>query len=236
MSGLLERFSLSAGNAAKRALEWALPRRFVVQGGGHASGIALTFDDGPHPQNTPRILDCLDHLGAKATFFVQGAMAKAHPGVVKDAARRGHRIGNHGYHHHSARAVPVSKFVADIQQCQSLLQDLLGSDASLDFRPPYGHLTPGTLWAMMRCEFRIVFWSIDSRDSFVQDGNELARSIARIPLRASEVMLFHDDYAHTVQALPAILADLQSRGCTFSRLDDARGIRSTSMPRGQRVS
>lgn len=213
-----------------------MPNRFVVQGGELAPGIALTFDDGPHPVNTPRILDCLDRVGAKATFFVQGAMAEAHPEIVKEAARRGHRIGNHGYRHHSAREVPVSEYTADFLRCQALLLDLLGKDAGLDFRPPYGHLTPRTFRAMLSAGFRIVFWSVDSRDSFVCDGAELARFVAQMPLRASEVMLFHDDYAHTVQALPAILADLQSRGCTFSRLDDSRSIQANAQLRRHRVS
>ena len=165
-----------------------------------------------------RILDALDNAGAKATFFVQGAMAVACPDIVRDAVRRGHRVGNHGFLHHSARAVPFSTYLADILKCQSVLQDILGSDVGLDFRPPYGHLTPRTLWAMARNGFRTVFWSIDSRDSFILESGKLVQSIAGTRLRAAEVMLFHDDYAHTAEALPAVLSNLKARGCALSPL------------------
>lgn len=222
---------MSAGYIAKRALEWAMPERVVVRGaGGSKSGIVLTFDDGPHLENTPRILDGLDEAGVKATFFVQGTMVKANPSIVRDAVRRGHRIGNHGYRHLSARAVPVAEYVSDVLQCQSLLLDVLGSGISLDFRPPYGHLTPGSLWATVRKGFRTVLWSIDSRDSFVRDSGELTQLVTHLPLGASGVMLFHDDYAHTAKALPAMLAALKSRGCKFSQLDGMHGLPPSSTP------
>ena len=195
-----------------------MPERYAVRGHRRTSGIALTFDDGPHPENTPRILDCLDHFGIKATFFVQGATAKVHPGIVKDAAKRGHRIGNHGYLHQSARDITVTSYVADILKCQSLLEDLLGTAVSKDFRPPYGHVTAGSLWAMSRHGFRTVFWSIDSMDSFVETCHEVVESVASASPGGSEIMLFHDDYAHTVQALPTVLENLKLRGCTFRAL------------------
>src|SRR5712664_3224327 len=92
----------------KRAVSWCAPWAVVVRGpSGPACQAAMTFDDGPHPENTPRILDLLDAHGARATFFLQGSMVDRHPHIARQIVRRGHQIGNHGYAHLDARAVGI---------------------------------------------------------------------------------------------------------------------------------
>ena len=173
--------------------------------------MAVTFDDGPHPRNTPRILDILEAGTASATFFVQGKIAEDHPSLVREIAARGHQIGNHGYSHLDARKASLRAYVREAKQTQDVLQDILGQRIAKIFRPPYGNITGPSFLALAWRGFRFVFWSVDSRDSFIREPSALIEHIDSLRIGGGDILLLHEDYAHTVESLPRILQSLKGR-------------------------
>ena len=138
---------MGAGAWIKRGLGHVMPRSVLVKGAPRSARprTALTFDDGPHPENTPRILDALDHAAARATFFLQGAEVERHPALAREIVRRGHQVGNHGHSHFDARRTSREVYLADIRRAQESLGQALGAPAERIFRPPHGTVTPDAL-------------------------------------------------------------------------------------------
>jgi len=206
---------MEVGGSIKQAISWCVPWAVVVRGPtSPARHVALTFDDGPHPENTPRILDILDAHNARATFFVQGNMAGRHPGLTREIARRGHQVGNHGYAHQDARKLKSAEYVADVLHAQAVIEDLLGKALPRFFRPPYGNVTLHSTLSLLRHRFRFIFWSLDSRDSFIEDAASLMAHLERQRLETGCIMLLHDDYRQTAEALQDIIALLRRKQLT----------------------
>ena len=201
---------MGIGSGIKRAAAWLAPQSFVVSGRrGSPRAIAITFDDGPHPENTPRILDALTEHGAKATFFLQGSMAEKSPELVREIAERGHQLGNHGHAHHDAKSVSTAKYVDDVIRAQESLEKILDRKLPRIFRPPFGSITLSSVFALLRRRFCFVFWSLDSSDSYLRDPQSLFKFLSGQAIPAGSILLFHDDYAHTVEILPRLLAHLK---------------------------
>lgn len=212
---------MGLGGAIKQAVSWCAPWAVVVHGPtGPARRVAMTFDDGPHPENTPRILDVLDAHNARATFFLQGDTADRHPHIVREMARRGHEIGNHGYAHQDARAVASRVYVADVLRAQAAIEDILGQGLPRIFRPPFGNVTPRSMLALLRLRFRFIFWSLDSRDSFLEHAPALVDHVRKQHIKAGCIMLFHDDYPHTAEALAELIGIVTQRGMGLVTVKD----------------
>lgn len=190
-----------------------LPGRFISTGS-HAGAprIALTFDDGPHPENTLPLLDHLDSMAARATFFVSGQAVTRAPSLLRTVAERGHQVANHGFAHLNARNVPYQRYMDDIERANDVIEQALGRSIGRFMRPPYGALTPRTLIGLMARRFRIVLWSVDSLDHAVNDACRLQERFDSTPLRAGDIVLFHDDYAHTVEAMHGLVRSVGERG------------------------
>ena len=211
------------GAVVKRLAARVAPNAVVV--GGQIEGanaVALTFDDGPHPTVTPQILDVLDAQQVRATFFLQGDLADRNRGIVREIVRRGHQIGNHGYAHLDARKVSTESYVSDALRCQSILEEITGIELPRNFRPPFGRVAIRSTLALLSQKFRFVFWSIDSQDSFLPDANSLVRHIQSQRVPPGSIILFHDDYAHTAEALPRILTEFRQRELKILLLDELR--------------
>lgn len=210
---------MSLGTLLKRGAAAAWPNRAMWRGKGRGSRIALTFDDGPHPQCTRPLLDVLAQAQAHATFFVQGAHAERWPDLVREMHRQGHQVANHAHSHRSARDLPAAAFVREVEQTQTLLEDIVGVPLARDFRPPFGDTTVQSFLRLAGRGYRWVFWSHDSDDSVIRDPQHLARRTDELRLSAGDIALFHEDYAHTLAAMPHILAALSSRGLRAVRVD-----------------
>lgn len=204
---------MGLGGILKLAAARAFPGRVIYRGrpGGQAR-VALTFDDGPHAEHTPRVLEALAAGSAQATFFLQGAHAERHPALVRAIADAGHELGNHGWSHARASEVGARAFVREAVETQLLLERITGRPLPRLYRPPYGYVSPAALPGLLGERFRLVFWSFDSRDSFVDAPEAVLAAVREAELRSGEVLLFHEDYAHTTAALPALVADLGRRG------------------------
>ena len=212
---------MSVGALVKRALGRAFPAAVLVKGArAQTPRVALTFDDGPHPGHTPAILDILDAHDARATFFLQGAEAEKHPGLAREIAARGHQVGNHGYSHYDARKVPLGIYLADVDRARDTLQNVLGTKLEPIFRPPHGSVTGPSFVALARHGYRFVFWSADSRDSFIRSRPELVEHVASLGVSDGDILLLHEDYPHTVEALADIVGLIRGRSLGFVAIRD----------------
>jgi peptidoglycan-N-acetylglucosamine deacetylase len=149
--------------------------------------VALTFDDGPHPTFTPRLLDLLDHHQAKATFFVVGEAAQQHPELIQRMAHAGHVIGNHTWDHPS---------FALIDSAERRQQVLAVARATMPygqkfFRPPYGHQTLASRFDLWRLCYSVVTWNVASEDWLAISAEQIADRVAD-QLQPGSIVLFHD--------------------------------------------
>lgn len=190
----------------RSALLRATPRsRLIATLPSGSNAIALTFDDGPHPEWTPRILDALAAAGAKATFFVIGERADRYPDIVRRLAAEGHAVGHHSWTHSEPGSTSARVLLQEIRRTRALLEQLTGRPAPL-FRPPHGKLTALKLLAVWWERNAVVLWNKDPKDFGLPDAAALLAWAERQPLVAGDIVLLHDVHEQTALALPGILA------------------------------
>jgi peptidoglycan/xylan/chitin deacetylase (PgdA/CDA1 family) len=174
--------------------------RFTPQG----KQIMLTFDDGPHPERTPQILDMLEKYGAKATFFFIGKRVDAHPGVAASATAKGHEIGSHGYHHgYTFDFLPASRVKEELQRTEKSIKKATGHEVWL-FRPPYGITNPNIAKALESFDYRVLGWNIRSLDTLIHNPKKLSERVLK-RIQPGSILLFHDHGPGTLQALEQVL-------------------------------
>lgn len=185
--------------------------------------VYLTFDDGPVPDQTPWVLEQLALFGAKATFFCVGENLVRYPKIARVALAAGHRLGNHTYHHRSGWAAARPAYLADVAACEAQLATLLPVTSTPPqplFRPPYGRLT----WPLLRGlqpEFRVIMWSVLTRDYDPGLRPEDCLRFALEAVRAGDVVVFHDSPKAGPRlryVLPRLLAHLAAQGFQFATL------------------
>ena len=120
--------------------------------------VALTFDDGPSPAYTPRVLKLLEENGAKATFFVIGRQVARHPDLVRAEAAAGHEVANHGDQHRTLRGLDASAIETEVKANEQLITDLTGTRPVL-YRLPQGRMDPASLATLVRLGYTVVMWS-----------------------------------------------------------------------------
>jgi peptidoglycan-N-acetylglucosamine deacetylase len=156
--------------------------------------IALTFDDGPDPNITPRVLDRLDANHAKATFFVVGERARRHPALVREIVQRGHAVENHSYLHsvHFPWYGP-RRLARDISAAQAAIADACGQ-APVFFRAPMGFRTPLLDPVLARLGLHLVSWTRRAFDTIERDPRVVAARLSR-DLGAGDILVMHDAVA-----------------------------------------
>lgn len=150
---------------------------------------AMTFDDGPHPEHTPRLLDVLAMHGAKATFFVVGAAAAAQPEVTKRIVAEGHTLANHTFDHRSVPLLPRSEREQQLRRCQAALASF-GGDNRL-FRPPYGDQSLASRIDALRLGYEVVAWTFHCSDWLEHDTDFFTGRLTA-QLRPGSIFLLHD--------------------------------------------
>jgi peptidoglycan/xylan/chitin deacetylase (PgdA/CDA1 family) len=195
-----------------------LPRRlFLVRGTGKGGGVFLTFDDGPHPEHTPRLLDVLRDQGARATFFVIGKNAERYPDLVRRMAGEGHVVGHHTFFHNDPARTSPRQLSAEVGRTRDLLGEILGQRSNL-FRPPHGQLSPAQLLTLWRAGQTVVLWNADTRDFACGSAAEFRAYFRERPLRGGDVVLMHDDRPHAAAGLPEVMAEARARGLRFAAI------------------
>lgn len=187
--------------------------------------LALTFDDGPHPQGTPAVLDALDRLGWPATFFVLGSAARRHQDLVREIANRGHEVGVHGYDHRYLFARSPLAQRRDIRDAADLIEDLLDRTPRW-WRPPYGVLSGPSLITARAAGLQPLLWSAWGKDWLT---NTTPRSIVAVAARGrldGGTLLLHDSdtqsvpgsWRGTAESLPLLAELIQRLGVTVAPL------------------
>jgi peptidoglycan/xylan/chitin deacetylase (PgdA/CDA1 family) len=184
-----------------------------------SEGVALTFDDGPHPQGTPAVLEALREAGATATFFLAGEQVERRPALATEIVAAGHRVELHCHRHRNLLRLTVREFLDDAERGRATIEDATGQEIA-DYRPPYGIFSASTLRAVRRRGWRPVLWSRWGRDWSRRATAEAIARRSSAGIEAGDVVLLHDaDYysargswVRTATALPLILAELERRG------------------------
>jgi peptidoglycan/xylan/chitin deacetylase (PgdA/CDA1 family) len=195
-----------------RALE--IPRRLLG-----AAGVAITFDDGPHPEGTPAVLEILARSGARATFFLIGEQVRRRPALAAEIVAAGHVVALHGYRHRLQLRLGAAALRADLARGADAIAEATGSAPRLH-RPPYGIYSGHGLRAAREAGFEPLLWSRWGKDwrKFTTPHRIAARATRR--LASGDVILLHDAYFYssrhshrrTAAALPEIISVLRSAG------------------------
>jgi peptidoglycan/xylan/chitin deacetylase (PgdA/CDA1 family) len=165
----------------------SLPR----QQAGDSRSVAVTFDDGPDPEVTPRLLDLLDAHGAKASFFVIGRRALQHPHIVRDIVARGHSIENHTYSHpHSFGCWTPGAMMREILQAQDAIANACGQSPAF-FRAPAGIRNPLLDPVLAMTGLQLVTWTRRGYDTISPNPNRVYDRLTR-GLKAGDILLLHD--------------------------------------------
>jgi peptidoglycan-N-acetylglucosamine deacetylase len=215
----LERSSVDQFHNPKRMLkqiiQMASNQQYVLSRLPHTDGIVLTFDDGPHAGHTEKILRILDDRGIKALFFVLGSALSKYPTLAKSVSTSGHSLGNHTYEHLNLQKAHFKKSIDSIAKTQKLIDSLSDGVTRKYLRAPWGALSVRVLIYSILHRYRVFGWTWDSRDSFIANPDELLCRVIQVPVRPGDIVLFHEDYAHTVAALPKILDHYLDIGLHF---------------------
>lgn len=180
-------------SAVRRTRAW--PPRTISDLAGHRTRksreVALTFDDGPDPHYTPRVLDMLEKNRVRATFFFCGSMAEKWPELVREAANQGHVIGSHSWtHQRLSLDLPSTDIRRELDETHELLEGITGARIVL-FRPPYGQHSPRLLAELKERKLVPVLWSAWGKDWTSASGAEVAATVLRSTTRNS-IVLLHD--------------------------------------------
>lgn len=187
--------------------------------------VALTFDDGPWPGQTEKILDILKKEDVKATFFMVGMRAGRAPTLARRVAAEGHLVGNHTYGHLILTRSPSTVVSRQIAEGQRAVIRATGHTPHW-FRPPGGGVSPTVYGVSRAWKLRFALWDVDPADWRRRPSRFIARDVVAAA-RPGSVVLLHDgggDRAQTINALPAIIKGLRAKGYTLVTLDGMPGI------------
>ena len=212
----------------------------AVQRTNSAQKLAITFDDGPNPALTPRLLDLLDRYGAHATFFVIGRFARECPDLLRETASRGHVICNHTYTHPNLFWMSPAAIGDELKRCSEAIGEILGEPPQW-FRPPYGVRNPWVVKTASTLGMRTVTWTLIPGDWTPQPAERLIARMQPIANRTTrnlaspaspspgEILCLHDgghralnaDRTHTLKALEYWLPRWRDLGLQFVTMNEA---------------
>jgi peptidoglycan-N-acetylglucosamine deacetylase len=175
--------------------------------------IYLTFDDGPTPGITNRVLDLLDRYNAKATFFCTGNNVKQNPELFESIKLKGHGIGNHTLDHPKTDSMPLDEFMSNVQDAEKLIQSQL-------FRPPYGRFNYKIKKALTQAGYKMVMWDLLCGDFDASLSQEQVYKNIIKNIRPGSIILMHDSqkaYPRNLYALQRLLEDFNDK-FVFSKI------------------
>ena len=187
--------------------------------------IALTFDDGPHPRYTPRILDILDEYNIKATFFVVGINAENYPDTIENIIKKGHEIGNHTYTHPHVSCLNSQNLKCEVERCESAIYGLTDYKTKL-FRPPEGMIDADVRSVLRSLDYKVILWDIDTRDWAHTSPQEIADNVID-NIASGDIILMHDYIGHnspTIEAMRIFIPQLLDKGYRFVVVSELIGL------------
>lgn len=177
--------------------------------------VLLTFDDGPDPTNTPKILDILKSENVKAIFFVIGHKAEQSPELIKRIIEEGHLIGDHTYTHNNMMAMfSTAKLIKELTKSQENLKQLTGKRIPI-FRAPIGYTNPNYKRALNELHLHSIGWNLRSYDTITKDVEKLKQRLVS-KTKASDIVLLHDNLDITVEVLQDYIHEAKANGILFA--------------------
>ena len=185
--------------------------------------VAITFDDGPSPVWTPKILDALQKAGVKATFFMIGEHVLKYPEIAQRVIKEGHEIGNHSFDHHVLIYYTMDELEKEINSGEEAIRKVTGV-TTLYFRPPKAWLTAAEKKKLKEMGYEVILWSLNSKDWVTFDDKYIIRYLVR-HVRPGDIILFHDSGGvfnteggsrhETVLTIGKLVEKLEDRGYKF---------------------
>ena len=189
--------------------------------------VALTFDDGPSPLTTPKLLDVLKQKHVPATFFVLGNRALDNPDVVKRALDEGHEIASHTMRHQNLIRISAEAAKNDINEAKSAIKSIIGKTPAYT-RPPYGNFDSNIIKS---AGTPIILWSVDTEDWRSKNVDSII-STALDEVHDGAIILMHDIYPTSVEAVPKLIDAIREKGYEFASFSEISKIRGTKIKEG----
>jgi peptidoglycan/xylan/chitin deacetylase (PgdA/CDA1 family) len=190
----------------------------------------MTFDDGPHAQNTPRLLDILKQRGIKATFFVVGQNAAEYPDILKRIVAEGHELANHSYTHPILASLGEAALRDQLEKTHQAVLNATGVTMKV-MRPPYGALSePQRRWSNANYGYRTILWDVDPLDWKYRDAARVESEILG-HTKSGSIILSHDIHKSTVDAMPSTLDALTAKGFKFVTVSELIALDRPSAPK-----
>ena len=216
-------------NQGLRSAPVASPSGQLSYTKGNVNGpyIAMTFDDGPHPSLTPRLIDILAARNIKATFYVVGSNVKAYPNIMRRLTANGHEMGNHTWTHPLKPSTWAdAPLRSEIQRTHDIILSNSGA-APLSYRPPGGSVTPHQKqWLFNDFGYPTILWAVDPND-WKRPGPAVVTQRILSATRPGYIVLAHDSHPGTIEAMPATLDGLLARGFRFITISQLVGMNAT---------
>jgi len=210
---------------APHILQWFYPKR-IWAFPNSGKEVFLTFDDGPHPEITPWVMDLLKTHNAKATFFCIGENVEKHPEIFQQIIAEGHTIGNHTYHHLNGWKTETSTYVNNVQKAQQSIKThgAIRTPSKIKgdlFRPPYGKMTGRQAALLQKQGYRIVMWDLISYDFDSSLSEEACLNNVLSNFQDGSIVIFHDSLKaekNLRYTLPRVLEHMRTEGYTLACL------------------
>lgn len=193
--------------------------------------LAMTFDDGPHPSLTPKLLDILKERNIKCTFFVIGKNAKMYPKIIQRMIAEGHEVANHTWTHCSLTSRSDAQIRSELQQSEDALVAAANYRPHL-IRPPYGAINTRVKQFMFsEFGYSTIMWSVDPQD-WRRPGVSVVTNRLVNGARPGSIMLAHDIHPPTIQAMPSMFDQLLAKGYQFVTVSQLMNMEKANMPVG----
>lgn len=199
----------SQANVATAALHYSGPQSVPA--------VALTFDDGPHPFATETLLDIMDDLGIRGSFFIVGKQAVQFPGILADIAAKGHSVANHTWSHRNITLLSKDELFDEIAFCSQAIEAITGSRPRF-FRPPGGRWDKVALSGIEKLGLSTILWDVNGRDMADRTPGQIATTVIK-SAKPGSVILLHGGLGRTMEAIPLIVEGLRKKGYYFVTLD-----------------
>lgn len=191
--------------------------------------IAMTYDDGPHGANTPRLLEMLKQRGLKATFFVCGECVAVLPEITRRIVEEGHEIANHSWSHPQLSRMGEGSVTDQLQRTHDVVKQTTGVEMKV-MRPPYGAFTVNQrAWAHQKWGYKTILWDVDPLDWKVRNAAHVTSEILKRTVNGS-IVLAHDIHKSTVDAMPATLDGLVAKGFKFMTVSELIALDKPKAP------
>ena len=203
----------------------------LVRGNPKQKIIALTFDDGPHPEKTQQLLAILEQENVKATFFVVGKMVDRYPELVQQQAAEGHEVANHTYNHFRLPTIAVAQIEPELKNGAAAIERAIGSPTRL-YRPQGGEYDDDVIAVTIRLGYVMVLWTADPGDYANPGKDKIERDILK-HIAPGGIILLHDGVQQTLDILPDMIRKLKKKGYRFvlcSEMAKERGVITTGGP------